>query len=90
MDYKFLLQTGIPKRTHVTNSVSNLLIIQMDFLEQPWFELDLICTLLYLIGRLELLNILRAMSNNVRVFFSATPFWYGEPGMVYWATILFS
>jgi hypothetical protein len=49
MDYKFLLQTGIPKHAHVANLVSNLLITQMVFLEQPWLELNLICALLFIV-----------------------------------------
>ena len=40
--------------------------------------------------RLELLSILHTMSNNVRFLLSVIPFLSGEPGEVYWATILFS
>ena len=40
------------------------------------------------LGSLELLSILCTMSIKVQFLLSATPFWSGEPGIVYWATIL--
>ena len=49
VDYKFLLQTGIPKYIHVAKLVSNILITQMTFLDQTWLELDLIYTLPFLV-----------------------------------------
>ena len=41
-------------------------------------------------GRLDKLIMLLTMSINVRFLLSATPFCCGEPGIVYWAIILFS
>ena len=85
VDYKFLLQTGIPKCTYVKlgfQPLNNSNGVFEAALVGTQFNINAIVLRASdhnILSHLELRNMLRTMSNRVMFLLSATPFWYGEP-----------